>query len=274
MTMIEKSPVKSAAIPLARFEAKPGSFVLAVFTREAGQLRVHSRGARSKKGGTPATLPQFSTFDLVLNPPRRSSGLYELKERQVRVSRPGLNAGRPFDTWGAASLLGDLVLRTTGKHDSHPYLFDMLDKALDCLEAGSPPDALSVSFFLKYLEHLGFRPRLDGCSCGAPVQGKRATEFNIPLGGLCCEKCVGEAHGTLSPDGFQTHFTLDGESLAILKSLRLARFDSLVETPIQTERLRDLMRLLGAYVEYHFETRLKSLGFWHDLHRMKEKPPE
>jgi DNA repair protein RecO (recombination protein O) len=171
-------------------------------------------------------------------------------------------------------LVADLVLKTTEKHDPHPYVFEMMDKALDCLEGGIPPEGLAVSFFMKYLEHLGFRPRLDGCACGASVPGKQSLEFNVPLGGLCCERCAREAHGTLSSNGFRTHFCLDRDSLAILKRLRLARFESLGETSRQTERLRELTGLLGAYVEYHFETRLKSLGFWRDLHGMKEKPSE
>ena len=267
-------PLKSAAIPLARFEAKPGSFVIAVFTREVGQLRIHSRGTGSRKRTLPATLPQFSTFDLVLDPPRRSSSLYELRERQVRTPRPGLNAGRPLGAWGAASLVAELVLKTTEKHDSHPYVFDMMDRAFDCLEEGIPPEGLAVSFFLKYLEHFGLRPRLDDCACGASVQGKQSFGFNVPRGGLCCNICAREAHGTLSSNGFRTHFCLDRESLDLLKSLRLARFESLGETSNQTKRLKELTGLLGAYVEYHFETRLKSLGFWLDMDTNKERESE
>jgi len=87
--------------------------------------------------------------------------LYDLKEREMVVSRNNLNQGRPVRAWATASVLAEVLLRGTQQGEAHPYLFRMLDKALTCLENGAPPSLLLLAFLVKFLEHAGYGLRLE-----------------------------------------------------------------------------------------------------------------
>jgi len=153
--MPETKTVRLISIPLAKFEAKSGSHVLSFFTEGRGQIRAIVRGSRGKKKPSSPLLPLFSTYEILFTEPRQAEGLYELKERETVTGRPKLNSGSPLELWAAASILYELLLKTTEKEDPHPYLFSMLDKALGCLEKGRSPAILLTAFLVKFLEHMG-----------------------------------------------------------------------------------------------------------------------
>ena len=267
--MPSTDPERYTAIPLVRYKSKPGSRVIVFFTLEGGIIRTHARKPSSKKGGTDGGPSLFSTFDLFLAPPRRGSKLYELRERRLRTSRPGLNSGKPLDSWAAASVLAELLLKTMGDGEPHPYLFSMMEKALDHLEGEGSPTPLLVAFLVKHVEHMGFRPRLDRCICGKATDPGVSVRFDLPRGGVCCSSCLEtrEDRGDLRG---RTGFVLNPRMRDTLENFRLVRFESLHQTCLDERTGEALIDLLGAYVEYHFEIFLKSLGFWRRVHNTRE----
>lgn len=259
--MPEPKTVRLVSIPLAKFKARSGSHVLSFFTEERGQIRAGLRGGGKKKPGAPV-LPLFSTYEILFREPTHAEGLYEVAERETLTSRPLLNSGSPIEAWAAASVISELLLRTTENEDPHPYLFRMFDKGLDQLEAGQKPSVLLAAFLVKFLEHVGYRPRWETGSIGAPARGL----FFIPsLGGLCTEaERIESGRGEAAPLGASGAVT--SEEIAEVFRFRTARFEELEDSDRVEVIGKKWVRLLGYYVEYHLETRLKSLAFWADLH--------
>jgi len=270
--MPSQTTERSLAIPLRRFESKPGSSVLALFTKDFGQIRVFSRVRGSGKKAKAGFLSPFSTYEVLFAKAKGSSGLYELREHEVRSPRPSLNEGQPLGAWAAASLLSELVLKTTENRDPHPYLFEMLDTAYDCLAEGVSPEDLLSAFLVKYLEHMGYKPRVDLCSCGKPVEPKGDAVFEVSYGGICCESCLAEGNPAAHTSGTQTRFSVDPAMRAALERYRLARFRSLAETPLVSAKTRRLVELLVVYTEYHLEVHLKSLSFLKDMDLTRKEP--
>jgi DNA repair protein RecO len=269
--MAEAKFERVTGIPLAAFRARGDSRVIALFTEEAGQVRMAARGSRKKGASSQPGIPLFSTCDFLLAKPQKGGDLFELREREPRKSRPGLNSGKPFESWAAASVLGELLLKTTQPHESQPYLFRMLDKALDCLEEGAPPRPLLIAFLVKYLEHAGFGLRLDTLEDGTPVDTGTAAAFDAATGGLCGLK---ESDDLSLPTGRASsrRFWLLPSTREALKKFRLAVFNYLGETPIADKEAVTLIECLAACIEFHLETHLKSLIFWQETLNRKEAP--
>lgn len=259
--MPETKTVRLVSIPLARFEARSGSHVLSFFTEERGQIRAGLRGGGSKKKPGAPVLPLFSTYEVLYREPTHHEGLYEVAERETLTSRPLLNSGSPIEAWAAASILSELLLRTTENEDPHPYLFRMFDKGLDQLEAGQKPSVLLAAFLVKFLEHVGYRPRWESGSSGAEAD---KVHFISALGGLCTEaERIERDRGEAAPPGASGAVT--SEEVAEVFRFRAARFEDLEDSDRVEVIGKKWVRLLGYYVEYHLETRLKSLSFWADL---------
>jgi DNA repair protein RecO len=252
-------------IPLARFEAKPGSWVLVFFTLELGQIRVHSRTPSRKKSGIGASPSFFSTFSFQVQSPRSSGGLFELLERELAKHRARLGKGQPLAPWASASFLGDLLMHTTETQDPHPYLFRMLEKALDLLEAERPDAEILVAFLLKFLEHMGFRPQIETCACGKPPDFRQPVHFDSISAGLRCPGCPpppGDIAGCL-----ESRHRLNEGQWKSLRDFRLARFESLSQTGLDPIETSDLVFALAETAAYHFGVRLKSLDFWREAHK-------
>ncbi len=264
--------LRFTGIPLASFQARGTSRVVAFFTEETGQVRCAVKGTSKKNQSTPASVPLFSTFDLLVTKPSGERDLYEVKEREVVVSRNHLNQGQPIATWATASVLAEVLLRGTQVGDPHPYLFRMFDKALTCLEEGAPPALLLLAFLVKYLEHAGYGLRLEETVDGQAIPPRMEVLFDTASGGVF-----------LLPD--QTHsgeddghpftsrcFRLDPTSRTTLLKIRLAVFDRLEDTPVPETILKRLVDLVHACLEHHLDIRLKSFDLFNQVIRKEERP--
>ncbi|MCB9781567.1 MAG: DNA repair protein RecO [Candidatus Omnitrophica bacterium] len=261
--MPETKTTLLTAIPLAKFEAKSGSHVLSFFTWEQGQIRAIVRTARGKKKPSVPLLPLFSTYEILFAQPRQADGLYELKERETVTGRPKLNSGTPLEPWAAASVLSELLLRTTEKEDPHPYLFSMLDKALDCMENDHSPAILLTAFLVKFLEHMGYRPRWE--SPEANLSERKYWWFDPALGGLFTQKEIGRVVEEEERPSLRKPTRTSSEEIAIIHRFRLSKFEEIEGNEAEVATAKKWVPLLGDYVEYHLETRLKSLDFWKEI---------
>ncbi len=252
------------AIPLASYKARGGSRVLSFFTLEKGQLPVSSQYKSSKKSAPPANVPAFSTYEVILEKGKGDGDLYRLVERTSRTVRPRLNAGKPSDAWATASVLAELILRVTTPGDPHPYLFSMLDKAYDSLEDGCPVRGMLIAFFLKTLEHLGFRPRLDSDHHHSPLPAKGKVIFISALGGTTTEQALA---GSTEHDVPLTgkRFQIAPGLRATLEQLRVSRFEELTGIGLGKDDTNLLVDLFADYIEHYLEIRLKSLSLWREI---------
>lgn len=259
------------AIPLASFQARGTSRVVAFFSEEAGQIRCAVKGISKRNQSLPAAIPLFSTYDLLVSLPSASKDLYELKEREVVVSRGQLNQGQPVKSWATASVLTEVLLRGTQLGEAHPYLFRMLDKALTCLENGAPAGILLLAFLVKFLEHAGYGLRLEETVIGQSIPPGMDVLFDTASGGVFLIADHPDLGGIQGSSFTGRCFRLDPTTRSALLKIRLAVFDRLEETRLPEPVLKRLLDLAHACLEHHLEIRLKSFDLFDQVKGRKEQ---
>lgn len=250
------------AIPLTFYAARAGTRVAALFTAEQGQVRVGVRTSTQKGSSKNLPIALFSSYELLLEKRARAGDLFDLKETESAVRRPNLGAGKPIAGWAAASVLAELLLKTTEPHDPQPYLYAMFTKALDQLDTDQPPAPLMIAFLLKYLEHMGLGFQLDSVQ-SAPLRGK---SYWMDVGS-------GELHGNPNMDpridrggtSIMPPVRVSLETLSALRNFRVAVFERLRETPLSQDSADEAVRLMETWLEHHLDTRLKSFTFWREV---------
>jgi DNA repair protein RecO len=260
------------AIPLASFQARGTSKVIAFFSEETGQIRCAVKGFSKRNQTLPASIPLFSTYDLLVTLPSSGKDLYELREREVVISRNHLNQGQPIATWATASVLSEVLLRGTQLGDAHPYLFRMLDKALTCLENGAPPGLLLLAFLVKFLEHAGYGLRLEETVEGQAVPSRKDVLFDTASGGVFLLPDQTSISREAEPHFTGRCFRLDPATRKALLKIRLAIFDKLEETQAPETMVKRLIDLTHACLEHHLEFRLKSFDLFEQVIRREERP--
>ncbi len=260
------------AIPLASFQARGTSRVIAFFSEELGQIRCSAKGVSKRHRSLPAAIPLFSTYDLLVSRPSSGKELFELKEREVMVMRNNLNQGQPVSAWATACVLAEVLLRGTQLGDAHPYLFRMLDKALTCLENGAPSALLLLAFLVKFLEHAGYGLRLEETVDGEAIPPDGHVLFDTASGGvflLSGQSSRGEIRGRALTSRC---FRLEPMARNALLKIRLAVFDQLEETHTPDPVVMRLVDLAHACLEHHLEIRLKSFELFEQIKGRKEHP--
>lgn len=186
--------VTADALVLQAFPYSETSKILRLLTPGHGVRSVIAKGARRARSRYGGILEPFTegvaSFYL-----RENRDLHTLSDFELIRSRQRL--GRDLVRFGAASLLGEIVLRTASEQAA-PEVFHHVRLALNALEEAEPgvvePVALARTWSL--IATLGFGPSLDRCvGCGRPLPDTDALFFDYGAGGLFCGDCGGVGGG-------------------------------------------------------------------------------
>jgi DNA repair protein RecO (recombination protein O) len=182
------------SIVLQAFAYSETSKILRLLTAGYGVQSVIAKGARRPR----------SRFGGILEPFTDGTATFYLKEnrdlhtlRDFELARPRQQLGRDLVRFGGASLLAEIVLRTSSEQESL-LLFTRLRAALSELER-APADRvedLALGHAWALISALGFAPALDRCvHCGSPLPAERDLFFDYGAGGALCGECGGGAGG-------------------------------------------------------------------------------
>jgi DNA repair protein RecO len=171
------------AIVLARYPFRERDFVVALLTRQGGQVRVLARRARSMRtAGASATEPlakvRASYFE------RRGAELATLDEAEVLRS-PFPLAARPL-AWAAGLVLAELALVYCPSGQQNEPAYRLLDLGLERLLAGHDPLTVVHYVELWFLRLSGVFPELDRCGlCGESLGAGRRTYDRVERSFVC-----------------------------------------------------------------------------------------
>lgn len=173
------------------------SKILRLLTPDHGARSVIAKGAlrpRSRYGGV---LEPFAVgrAAIYLNESRdlHTLGGFDL-------SHTGQALGRDLIRFGTASLLTEIVLRTTSE-EADPTLFKNLVAALERIKVTSSEllEPLGLAEAWTLIAYLGFAPIVDRCtSCGRGLEADDDTFFDYAAGGTRCRSCGGDSANTLT----------------------------------------------------------------------------
>lgn len=181
------------ATVLKAFAYSETSKILRLLTAGYGVQSVIAKGARRSRSRFGGVLEPFTdgTATFYLKPGR---DLHTLREFELQRPRQAL--GRDLVRFGAASLLAEIVLRTSSEQEA-PELFHRLRAALTELESAADErvEPLALAHAWALVAALGFAPGLDRCvHCSRPLPAGDLF-FDYGAGGLLCGQCGGGGGG-------------------------------------------------------------------------------
>lgn len=178
---------------LQAFPYSETSKILRLLTPSHGVQSVIAKGARRPR----------SRYGGVLEPFTDGTASFYLKEtrdlhtlREFELNRPRQALGRDLVRFGAASLLAEIVLRTSSEQAA-PELFHRVRAALTDLEGAAPEEVepLALAHAWGLVAALGFAPALDRCvHCSRPLPAGDLF-FDYGAGGFLCGECGGGGGG-------------------------------------------------------------------------------
>jgi DNA repair protein RecO (recombination protein O) len=234
------------SIILQAFPYSETSKILRLLTPSHGVQSVLAKGARRPRSRYGGVLEPF-TDGVASFYFRETRDLHNLAEFELVRPRQGL--GGDLVRFGAASLIAEIVLRTSSA-GAAPEVFDRVRGALDRLAVAGADRVESVALGEAWalIAVLGFGPSLDRCvGCGTPLPERGDFFLDYAAGGLFCGACTGGGGGGR---------VLPERGRADLRALML-------DEPVQIDRTAAHWQLLGRFLAYHLvdAAALRSLEF-------------
>lgn len=217
--------------------------IITMLMRGRGVVRAAAKGVRKTSSRFGARLEPFSQIDLQLAEGRSLDTI-----TQVVTLEPfgkGLGANYPAYTAGTAMLeTAERLVSEEGEPAVQQYL--LLVSGLRALAAGLHPGGLILdSYQLRALSIAGYAPTFSECAnCGAPGPHRN---FHAASGGILCDQC--RAPGSSNPAPF---------TVTLLASLLSGDWVTAGESDDRSRR--EASALVGAYLSWHLERGLRSLG--------------
>jgi DNA repair protein RecO (recombination protein O) len=251
------SIIKAEGIILRSMKLGETSKILTLFTREHGVLKVVAKGSRSRKSRYGAILDLLNVIHLVYYH-KDTRDLQIISAADIEETFPNLPAD--LEKWAYANACGELILRAHPAAEATPKLYPIL---LDCLRTmnETPGGRDRLCFWglqMKLLGIFGVAPNFRRClHCGTEAAATSRAHFHAGRGGFLCEKCdtgAGAMH-------------VSREALANLAALQSLPSRKIVEQGFSSQSLREIEKLLQAYVRFHLEEvgRLQALEFIGEL---------
>ncbi len=231
--------------------------IVVFFSPDIGKASGIAKGAKRSKKRFVNKLEPFSLLRIHYRP-SRNGGLLFLSEADLENAF--LSLRNSYDRYIAAMYAGELTLRFTRELDPDPALFTLLIWAMQALDDGRDPLAVTTLFHLRLLGIAGYEPVFDRCGlCGGRLQAARTYTLHGDSGSVVCDRCRHVLRGAVVGLSIQTMKFLhhaQQTNITNLGRLRLNRTNS--------------MEALGALHRYTRYLLQNDLNSWRQFRQMME----
>lgn len=244
---------RTRAVILKRREQGEADRVITLFTPEYGKRVVIAKGVRKPTSRKAGHLEPFTLVALML---ARGKTWDIITSAQTVISFRKLR--EDLDLTAYAYYFCELLDAFVQEDDPHPELYDLLLTAFRRLQE-SPNLALTARWYeLALLKHVGFSPQLFQCvQCGKRIQPV-INYFSCEQGGVLCPE-----HG----EGIAGAQPLPLNTLKVLRYIQSQSYNHIILLDLTPGTLRQVEQLIGDYLRYLLERRLKSSHFIYLLKR-------
>lgn len=226
--------------------------IYTLLTREHGKVGAIAKGVRKSSSKLAAALEVFERVDVLLARGRNLDVIAQVERLE------GPRVGAEVLRTAHASLITELAERVTEDRHRIDGIYELTSWALEELARESDPRRASAYFLTAALGFLGFAPQLGACaSCGRPLAEAPAA-FSASAGGFLCPGCGDPGQPVVSVGALKVLRVMAAGDLALYRRLRL-----------EHQLMEEVEEVLEAQLEYHLDSRLKSLQF---LRRMRLSP--
>ncbi|MGE5238505.1 MAG: DNA repair protein RecO [Chloroflexota bacterium] len=170
--------------------------IVTYLSRECGLIKVFAKSPRKTK----------SRFGSSLEPLTHSRLSFIGKENahlprltQADIVRPFHSLREDLPSFLRMSELLELNLQFLPERDPNPGAFELLLTTMSLLEDVGENPLCRLLYKIRFLEIVGYAPKLDACGrCARPSGGNGVHRFFSLHGALLCEKCVTDEAGCLT----------------------------------------------------------------------------
>jgi DNA repair protein RecO (recombination protein O) len=189
---------KTDAVVIHRLDFKESDLIVTLYTADLGKVTGIAKGAKRSKRRFVNNLQPFSYIRILFAEGR--GGLIRVDEADM--IQPLFRISEDISKVLYGSYFLEMVKEMTGEKESNPQLFELLVTFLTLLNDSSPREEYPRVFELRFLDLMGYRPRLMECTiCGkTPPSGDEAF-FSYRHGGVVCKRCQVNARGAVAISG-------------------------------------------------------------------------
>ncbi|MGD0463194.1 MAG: DNA repair protein RecO [Tepidisphaeraceae bacterium] len=244
--------VSDPCICLRKLDYSETSQILMLLSRSHGIVRVMAKGAHRR------TQAGASRFDGGIDLLDAGQGVFsDDTSRELalltdwKLEDGHLNLRQSLRALYLGLYAAELVSLLFQEHDSHPEVFDQLQKVLEDLATARLEQSF-LAFELDLLREAGFMPELANCvNCGGPIGDRSGTYFAPSRGGVVCRNCH---------SGFPDRLGLDIRLLRLLQMIQApAREGGVRRLPQLSRHQTDPLNLLLAeHMQHALGQRLRS----------------
>ncbi|MBI4372492.1 MAG: DNA repair protein RecO [Candidatus Omnitrophica bacterium] len=238
---------RDEAIVLKRVPLRETSLLVTFFTRHQGKIRGLAKGVRKEKNPIAVRFEPFTHLSVAYYE-KLKSDTHLISDSAILSSHAALRSR--LDLFAYASYFTELIDVLFGVHDSHPDIFDLLQRSFLLLEQAHANHVIRV-FEIKVLEKAGLLPILTHCVlCGKkePFQAF----FSARQGGIICKGCDDGESGTIR---------ISNGTLKSLLFFTRARLDEAVKLRLGIQTQTELERISSRFLQYRLEYPLRTSHF-------------
>jgi DNA repair protein RecO (recombination protein O) len=243
---------RTPAVILKRMDLGEADRIVTLFSRDEGKVRAVAKGVRRTTSRSAGHLEPFTLSDVLLAVGR---------DLDIVSQADTLDAFREIrenlDLTTHAFYLTELVDLLTEDRSENRAVYDILVDGLRSLRHHTDSRFVLVTFHLRLLDALGYRPELRECvSCRVTIEPER-NHFSALLGGVVCPSC-----GPAEP----TARAIGTSALKLLRFVQATAGERSVNVPGHISR--EAEALLRDYAEHIVERRLRTPALMARIHEV------
>ena len=252
---------KTEAIVIRTFPLKEFHKIITFYTPDFGKIKAVAYGVKSPKSRLGGSLELLNHGTLIFQY-RENRDLQNITDFNLINGFDALHSDFTRITYGC--YFAELVDSIASEGIASPEIFDLLQTTYQFLVNAADVPLLARGFEIKFLDRAGYGPELSQCvHCSSPtnrssVSGNGTAPnsfgmgFSVRYGGVLCASCKNR-------DG--AAFTITPGSCELLKMLRRTEWERFNRIRASAGNHTELKRVLGSFIEYYTERRLKSVKF-------------
>lgn len=239
--------IRSEGIVLRRRDFGETSRIVVVYTRAAGKVQLHAKGARVARNRFGAALEPLTRGEYVFYW-RESKDLFTLSETAIIAGGQAVREDPVRLAYGLA--MAEAADRLSAEGDADAEFYEALAAALAALATGPAP-ILLIQLLMRFAGRLGLAPDLSACVVCGRADFEAGARFDLAEGGICCRDCRRPGSQALE---------LSAAALALFHSL--ARFDPehLRRVKAPPEAALQSLGLIRSHLHYRTGLELRSLA--------------
>ena len=231
--------IKTRGLVIFQNRYKESSKIINILTRDRGKINVFVSGAMIPTRGLMLVTEKFVESDFTL---RLNKNSYYIEKAKIIDSN--LSLGQDPKRVIIGDLICEIVDLTMLENQIDTTVYDLVIKTFEYLQDLSlDPDLINLAFMIKYISHIGFRPRLELCS-SCETRNFSNIYFSKESGGIVCDNCL---------NNFDDCVKLNKSTYEALIKLLFSKYEDFYAFDFDEKTMKDLHRLIYGYLTYNIE---------------------